>query len=672
MDLEKELHRLSKIELSEDFIKISKERLMRRISAKADESWFTRVFSRASYVTPSQEFIRMSRIRLLSRIGVFEGAGLGWFGWFKRVTASTLAMAIAVTATLFYVEGGREVSAADNTYLEIQKGSVFLRHADSLTWLPAADFTELIAGDLIRVDADSFATVHFFDDTEMRLAENSLVFLNKIDVSPGYARQGALEASLHQGRAWVQSLSVDDGYAGFTLITRHAIISGRNTSFDAQSQLFSPTVIRTFHKGVDLRFLHPDTREVNGAGSIKPYQKTVLDGSTALFASDVMGEPLVAVGSSDLTKSDKNEAWIMGNLHKDRLHLADLKNKELNGLRASSGSMPGDVLYPVKRAKEKLGLVFVFDEEKQAQSKIDIANRRLGEAIVLLSEGQEEEAKRPLAEYRKFVKEVSDNKKTHDRDFTNKIVAEHQKTLVAALPGDARIAPVKQALDEAEELLADSDEDKARIKLKNSYEELVQVQHLITSGKLEEAKDLMQEGDILSFDIIESADDLSGDEEKKIFYSNILDTQNNKKKVLREIAKELAVSELTDYALVELVGKADRELDAEITRTASLVRPIMPDVALSESVSLPVDARVREFVEKVNIYKTYIGQSNQISRLLKKYPKYASDMEFLGEVRDALDAQGRIIISQRIAELKKERALLKHKDVKRKIDRARR
>ncbi len=301
-----------------------------------------------------------------------------------------------------------------------------------------------------------------------------------------------------------------------------------------------------------------------------------------------------------------------------------------------------------------------------------MANQRLSESIVLIEQGEMEKAKLALMEYQNLVRQIAKKNKAETADLdqlSNRIVTTHQKTLVAALPGDAQIGIVKQVLDQTEELLADNPMERAEIRLKNSLEDLTHVQDLIVAGNLEDAQELLKNYRILTSDALGEISQFEDDEQKKILYSQILDTQYEERRVLSEIVRKLSSQE-TDSQLISLVENADSNLESEIKRTAAVIRPLLPDVLFSQAVMLPIDEKVYEFVEKVNIYKTFQGQKNQISRLLTKHPQYARDMEFLVKLRGKLDFRAKDEINKHILQLK--RLLIQEKDrqVRHKIEQA--
>lgn len=666
--LEEELHRLAKPEPNTLFCREAKNRLMHRIEFYENESLFSRFFKTVFKISPSQPFMQAARIRLLSRIPAAKQPVFGWFLFMKRAAATTLVMTLAVTSTLFFVGGKQPVIASENTFLEVLAGEVTIKHADQLIWDAITEQTELTAGDLIRLGHSASAIIHFFDDTQLRISENSTLLLSRLEVSPTYARQGVIEVSLHQGRAWVQTLNVDDGYARFSLVTRDAIIASPKASFDVSTNLFEPTTIRVFKHSAEVSALREDTRTIFARGKLNSYQ-TIRFSAVSPYQRQTELAALAPI--TELMDEDRNETWVEENLTADRNHLADLRERELVHLRMTTGTLPGQLLYPLKRAKERLNLAFTFNGESQASAHIDMANQRLNEAIVLIEQGETEKARLALMEYQSLVRhitEASAEVAAPLEQLSDQIVRTHQKTLVAALPGDAHIGMVKQVLDETQEFLTDNPVDRTTIRLQNGLEDLVHVQDLVEGGDLEGAKDTLVSHELLTTSLLEEAGQLEDEEQKKALYIHILEAQYEEQRLLAEISRSLAGQ--PDDSFIALVANAHTSLTEEIKHTAAVVQPLIPDVVLSQAVILPEDEKVMEFVNKVNIYKTAQGQKNQIKRLLSKHPHYIQDQVFLEKVRDKLNARAQDEINVYLLDLKREAVEAKSKVVKRKIDQA--
>ncbi len=667
-DLEKALHRLSKTEPRSGFCRQARKRLMYKVRLSANETWFLRLFKKVFFVNPSPDFVRQARVRLMERIVAMKRPVFSWLLFAKRAVATTLVMLIAVTTTLFFVGGKQQVSAAEPTYLEVMGGDVSVKHADRLIWDVVSEQTELMAGDLVRLGDSASAVVHFFDDSQLRLAGGSSFLLSRLDVSPEYARQGIIEVSLHQGQAWVQALSADDGYARFTLITPDAILSADHASFDVKTSYPEPTTLRVFKHGVDVKVLRQESRQAAATGRLNIYQKATLQAATPYQSS---AELAAFAPAKELTDEDREDAWVLENLTSDRQHLAELRDRELATLKAATGALPGQALYPLKRARERLQLVFSFNEESQQSAQVAMANERLSEAMVLIEEGDTERAKSILMEYQRLVRQIAEEKENEAMkdQLSSEVMLSYKKTLAATLPEDVHVGMVKQALNETEELLAADPAERAEIRLKNNLDDLNQVQELVEAGDLENAEETLADREIMAALLIEEASALEDEEQRKALFTQILETQYEEQRILNELHRKLGDEE---SPLADLVQKAHRSVEDDIKHTAAVAKPLLPDVVLNDAVRLPEDEKVIEFVNKVNIYRTAQGQANQIKRLLSKHPQYKQNQEFLEKVRARLDARAQDQINIYLLELKREATEAKSKVVKRKIDQARR
>ena len=669
-DLDKELQRLTKPEPSAKFCRQAKARLMNKICLYENETWFARLLRKISPVMPSEHFIQTAKIRLMARIGAAKQPFLNWLVITKRLVASTLIMTLAVTSVLFFTGGKQPVSASDTSYIEILAGSVTIKHSDQLIWDVVTKQTELSEGDLIQLGNADSAVIHFFDDTQMRLDGDSLLLISRMGISPGYSRQGVIETSLHKGKAWVQTLNVDDGQALFTMMTPDALISTTNASFDVQAGLTDPTVIRVFRHNVDVNALQFESQKVFATGKLNSFQEILLD-SPASYKNTVELAAFTPV--IDISDNDRNEKWVLDNLQADRDHLTQLRERELASIKAATGALPGNMFYSLKRAKETLSLALSFNREDQASLQIDMANQRLSESIVLIEQGETEKAKQALAEYQDLVRQITDEKKPDIANLdqlSNRIVAAHQKALIAALPSDAQIVIVKQVLDETQEMLAEDPIKKADIRLNSSLEDLVHIQDYIASGDLVAAQNALVNHLSPAASLMAEVTDFQNDDQKKEFYSNILEKQNEEKRLLVSITNSLTDMKASED-MVKLAKSADRKLDDSIKYITDTVQPILPGVvATTVTVVNPADKKLDEFVDKVNIYSTFTGQKNQINRLFEQYPQYAKDTVFLTKLRDQLDARGKDIVNVKLLQLKKDVEAAKSKRIKLKIERA--
>lgn len=670
MDIEKELYRLGRKKLEMPQKKRMKNALFSRIESHQKESWVLPFFSSWKKVVPDADWVGVARIRLLARIEANQP--LRWLSWFRRVTASALVLLISVSAVLFSIDGRQPVSASDSNFLKVHSGKVEIKNAGSSDWQVVDQSFEFYPGDFVRTHEGAAVTLHFFDDSQLRLDENSLLLISNISSSPTFSQQAVIDASLHNGRAWVQALNVKDDFAGLSLSTRHALIDVINGSVDVKTNIFDDTEIRVLKRQAKVSALNTNERSVLTSQILNASEKAIFKNEIEDQGSDLLSS---YADISLLTAEDREESWFLGNLEKDRINLAQLNEREWLRLQSATGYVPGDFLYPVKRAKERLSLMLSFSENDAAETQTNIANQRLSEAIVLIQQGRSEEAKQLLEEYSDLVEEINQKNLTDKevrKKLSKKAVISHQKTVLATLPGDAEVNLVKKVLDETEEFLADTPEEKAGVRLKNAVDNLANVQDFVTNGDLDSAKKILTNHDLTIFEVLQIAENLEDEDLKRDLYGKVLETQSAQKKILEEIQLSLESKSSEASRVVELLlENANKKIETGIDTVVEVVKPQLPDVVIAEQTPLPIDEKVQAFVDKVNIYKSERGKSNQVERLLSENPTQAKSIEFLGQVKSQLDPSDHHLIDKKITELEEAIAKDKDREIRRKINKAR-
>ena len=665
-DLQEHLSKLPKVSPSKRFIVQSKGRLIHQIQLQKNETWFSAFLKKLGIVKPSQEFVSLARMRLIRSIQIIRqplwSRMLGLQNkliFVRRLAASTLIMLIAVTSTLFLAEGGQVVSAAEDTYIEVVNGEVIIKHADNLIWDEVNDEIELAVGDLIKLSDGAEAVVHFFDDSQLRLTDSSILLISKLGVSPAYARQGIIEVSLHEGNAWVQTLNVSDGYAGFTMITRDAIAKTVNATFSVESRLQEATTFSVYNNKIELSTLHSDTREVINVAKVNANQQVQI--------TPIVNYPKNPnIVTNTLSQQDLVNNWVQVNLQRDHDHLVALQESELNRLKLSAGSLPGEFMYSIKQAKERLKLAVSFGESNLTETQIEIANRRLNEAIVLLQEGNKQKATELLMVYQSIVREIAE---VEEENIAHLLVTPHQKSLIASLPSDVPIRIVKEALNQTEELFAEDSIEKEQVRLENSVERLADILLLIKVGNIDAAKEALVNHELSGRSILDEANTLEDEDVKREVFSNILELQNEELNLLKSIVAQVESDEI-DPQFASMVESASRDIQSEVSLTIAYIKPLMPEIIKEQKEIQATKNNVQMIVEKVYIYNTWQGQKNQLTRLLRQEGAYASNLVFMIELRDNLEGRARDYVNTRILELERIAIENKSEAVQRKINQA--
>ncbi|MFH1012587.1 MAG: DUF5667 domain-containing protein [Candidatus Peregrinibacteria bacterium] len=663
--LEVELRRLKKVSPSDRFCQQARGRLLHQIELRRNETWFQAFVRRLGAVLPRAEFLAQARVRLMEHIAVRPSVGWGLF--FRRFAASALVLILAVSSTLFFVDGRQMVSASEDTYIEVLAGDVRIKHADQLVWRPINSVADVFAGDLIEVDEAGLAIVHFFDDTQIRLNEKTLLLVDQIESSPVFARQGILSISLQQGQVWVQTLNVNDDFASFTLSTRDAVVRALNSSFDLKSALYQPTQVRVFNNSLSVDQFHSGTGAVVQSVTLEANQK-------ADVTAAPIGQSTGPFAVRSLADADRAETWVSNNLSQDREHLVLLREREFAALREAAGVLPGQFLYPVKLVKERLKLAFSFGDQNVTQAQIDIANKRLNEAMVLLEQGEQGKALEALMAYQSLMRgmvETAEAGAVKDT-ISYGVIAKNQKAFVAALPTDSPVRLVKEALNKTEELIAKNPLDREQVRLKNSIERLTHINDLIVSGEFESAKTALAEYRLNSATVLDETVDLSDTQSQREAFEQVLTLRQTEAGMLAAITALMADQQYKDTQLMAMLEQATDAADAAVSDTIAFIAPLVPELVYEVRRELLVDENVQEFVDRLLVYKTWDAQKNQLSRLIKEQPQYRYNIDFLTQVRAQVTGRTVDLIDTYILGAKSQERLRTHKIVKQKIDRAKR
>jgi len=126
---------------------------------------------------------------------------------------------------------------------------------------------------------------------------------------------------------------------------------------------------------------------------------------------------------------------------------------------ASALALPGDILYPIKRAQEDIRLTITVNESSQARLRLEFAGRRIDEAATLLKENRLSEIDQALVDYNnqiqselKFLNQENGLSLTEKSELANLLISDlshHEtwlKTMIKVVPESAR-TNIETALD---------------------------------------------------------------------------------------------------------------------------------------------------------------------------------------------------------------------------------
>jgi soluble cytochrome b562 len=260
------------------------------------------------------------------------------------------------------------------------------------------------------------ATIILYDDAVIRMAAHSTLSLNDFSDRPAEP-DTVPDVSLQNGSLWVLGLIPRhlEGLAIGTVQGRVVVHEGstsitqNGSNADVQVWYRSASVLR---RGKQMFLV---------AGEKVKLQK---DNIPLITKSDI---------------ADTDTAWATNNIAKDAVHQREIAQMQQERHAASAGILPDSGLYPAKRLAEAVDMLFTFGSEARAKKMITNANTRLNEAAALIKQGNEEEAKQPLREYKETLLAIasgSGSNATVQSLLEKEVVREATADVAAALPDD--------------------------------------------------------------------------------------------------------------------------------------------------------------------------------------------------------------------------------------------
>jgi hypothetical protein len=185
-----------------------------------------------------------------------------------------------------------------------------------------------------------------------------------------------------------------------------------------------------------------------------------------------------------------NDAWVKKNLAYDAVHQREIAQIQQERRIAEAGVLPGNPLYPVKRATEAVSLALTFDTESKTKRLFAQANTRLNEAAALLaSSDTDSQASILLEEFKDTVVAAASGS-----DIAQSIIQRELATAkadnAAALPGDDAYL-FKTAILETTVAVLPSTEDAVAQEL--LADRVQAVKRTVQEGNVEEGKAILAE-----------------------------------------------------------------------------------------------------------------------------------------------------------------------------------
>lgn len=321
---------------------------------------------------------------------------------------------LLIALIVFTVLGVRSVIATPDletpgVILEIDEGGVEIWPADGDTWQRAKDGQTLNAGDRIRTLDGSSVGIIFFDNSVMRLDENTEIVISELAVDPENFLDQNVGIEVVVGRAWSRIMNLLDLDSSYEVTTSSVVATVRGTAFTINVSERGETEIDVTENQVELimyqvtsgteEIIKDNPRKLRLEAGRFIHRSAFKDpGSVDKFVDVFDIEP------QQIDEERLKSNWYIKNMSQDEDFIERIWGLRRDKLRSYIKILPDSPFFGLQRMGEKIGLAISGDEKKDVLKNLYMA-RRLSEVAELARRDKVGLASQELIEFNNSLKE---------------------------------------------------------------------------------------------------------------------------------------------------------------------------------------------------------------------------------------------------------------------------
>ena len=521
------------------------------------------------------------------------------------------AALLAFFAFIFYpdLRFFPSVSAEKNTYVQVEQGQVEIIRGDEV--ISVEDDMLLEDGDIVKVYDASLAQVYFLDDSRMTIGPASEVLMNKLYVDEANEALTQVEVFIETGNAWVQVINLTNEDDYFTVLTRVGelrIDRMADLNISVSDSAVSVQAVR-YLAAFDI------------AGSIDR-DGILVEGTQLLISGE---DDLVIDGMPDMS----GDIWFDYNLTQDENHIKNVTDYYITESAQDLHLLSKDPLYSLKEfqkvVRQAVGVEDTsYDEVEEAQEK-------LSQAEQLISEGDTDGAQEKVDEYVEIIETVVNSGGETD-DVVDALIEQADQTtksLTVKMSENQDLILIQQAVNQAEEITADTEGSKNMKKVDNASDKLVMAVSLIDEGSYESAMSYLEDYKDNSLEIATDISSVSSEERAEVV-SQVFDNKIEDLHLLKIIAAKIdEVSDIIDPALEQEVTSVKLQALYEIN-------------ALVVSLKDRAISTITDFLGQVQADETI--QIQVLSNLKRDVPMDFDMMKQINDIEDVYFDDGEVVV----------------------------
>jgi len=424
----------------------------------------------AKITEPSNIFKAKIKENILSTISkhrfgynFFMGFGRNW----QKVFSVFMIAVLSFSSMVVYFVDIPITMAAKKTSFQNLYGDVEVAR-DGQT-INAFKTMQLEEGDVIITGAGGVAVIRYFDDSISRLYPLTELKIQRLYQDKDVMSKTKVEVELTHGHVWSQVVNLVGDQSSFEIMANDVKTkTSHKASFDMNYVKSRKKLsVSVFENKVEVSV--PQKKERN--------KEIVVEGYVLNVDKNKSKQDKIKLKTED-------KLWVNVNKNEDKQYKNKVDEEKTAESKKKAGVLPGDPLYPAKKLNESTKLLVTMDDKDKNKLKVDIAVKRLTEAITLLSDKDKDSAQAVLDEFSQVVDDLATEVKDNDElmAYAKSSFQDEEKDLSIVLPDDDKYV-AKEALRDAELKLAITPEDKKRTSLKLATEKVIESKELFQDDK---------------------------------------------------------------------------------------------------------------------------------------------------------------------------------------------
>lgn len=212
----------------------------------------------------------------------------------RRIISVTTALSLFVSAFFFGLSGTSQASS--KSFIAAFTGTIKINHGHGEDIAVSGNDTPIFSGTIISTEEHSFATLEFFEDSVLRMDEDTTVSIFRLDENPLRNDLGNVEVELLSGRVWIKTFAADDKYSRFLLKTSGEIAPLAGSAIDVERK-GAKTIVRSWSRSARI--------------SVDMSEMVLAEGREAGILLGNISDP------APLLEEESSASWVLANKTED-------------------------------------------------------------------------------------------------------------------------------------------------------------------------------------------------------------------------------------------------------------------------------------------------------------------------------------------------------------------